>query len=244
MPAGTDLIFFDNSADWELAAEASRVARQIGENAYELIQPFNLGVSLNTDYVAVIATSTKAKPNWVFAGDIAQVYDFPKGASTSNLGKIQPARVRLFLNKLQLVETNRVSTDSFDLRYSPPYWFRSCAIRVYKYVGDKVNFVEDTLFDIGNALGTDPNTVGTALDVQFGLLEVLINAKFEQLQEENEKFQLANIQDRLDILDQINQLDAGVYTLAEGLANLLPPEQRQQLLQQTQNRLDSDLGFL
>lgn len=244
MPAGTDLIFFDNSQDWEQVANTVRNAVRRGENAYEPIPAFNLGLSLNTDYVAVIATTTSGKPTWQFAGDINQVYNFPKGTPDSILGRIQPVRTRLFINKLQLVETNRVSTDNFDLRYQPPYWFRDCAIRVYKYVGDKVNFVEDTLFDIGNALGTNPNTEGTALSIQFDLLEALINTKFEQLRQENEEFQQVDIQDRLEIFDQINQLDAGIYTLAEGLSDLLPQDQGQQLRQVTRDRLNLDLGFL
>ena len=85
------------------------------------------------------------------------MYDFARGGNNPLLGKIEPNRTRLALNRLQLVETNRVSTDPFRLRYTPPAWFKDCAIRVYKYVGRKDNFVEDTLFDIGNALGIDPN---------------------------------------------------------------------------------------
>ena len=49
---------------------------------------------------------------------------------------------------------------------------------------------------------------------------------------------------RLEILQKINQVDAGVYTLAEGLADLLPGDRGEQLRQTTQNRLNLDLGFL
>lgn len=54
----------------------------------------------------------------------------------------------------------------------------------------------------------------------------------------------AATQQRLEILQQINQSDAGVFSLAEGLASLLPQEQGQRLLNNTRRRLDSDLGFL
>ena len=244
MPAGTDLIFFDNSNDWQVVADVTRKAVRVGEKSYIPIPAFDLGLSLNTDYVAVVATTGSGKPTWQFAGDINQVYNFAPGGTDSITGKIQPVCTKLFLNKLTLVETNRVSTDAFDLRYQPPYWFRDCTIRVYKYIGDKINFVEDTLFEIGNALGTNPNTQGTTLNIQFDLIKVLINSKFEQLRQENEEFQLANIQDRLEILDQIDRVDGGIYTLAEGLADLLPGDRGAEIRQATQNRLNLDLGFL
>ena len=157
MPAGTDRIDFDRSEDWELVANEIRDAQLVGENAYIPIPAFNLGVDLYTDYVAVIATTTSGKPTWQFAGDITQVYNFPKGSPETILGRIQPVRTQLFINRMTLLETSRVSLDNFDLRYQPPYWFRDCGIRVYKYVGEVKNFVEDSLFDIGNALGVDPN---------------------------------------------------------------------------------------
>ena len=244
MPAGTDLIFFDDSEDWRSVANVTREARLIATDRYAPIGSFDLGVELNTGYIAVVAGTTKGKDRWFFAGDITQVYKFPVAPANPVLGQIKPQGTRLAINRLQLIETERVSTDNFRLQYTPPYWFRDCTIRVYSYVGDKINFVEDTLFDIGNALGTDPNTEGTALDIQFDLLEVLISEKFNQLRLENEQFQLANVQDRLDILDQIGQLDAGIYTLAEGLADLLPNDRGSEIRQNAKNRLDLDLGFL
>ena len=244
MPAGTDLIFFDSSEDWQLVVNTNRDALPLPGDRFVPIGSFDLGVSLNTEYVAVVAGTTQGRNNWFFAGDITQVYDFPVSPGNPVLGKIKPERTRLAINRLQLIETNRVSTDNFRLQYTPPYWFRDCTIRVYKYIGDKINFVEDTLFEIGNALGTNPNTQGTALDIQFDLIKVLINSKFEQLRQENEEFQLANIQDRLEILDQIDRVDGGIYTLAEGLADLLPGDRGAEIRQATQNRLNLDLGFL
>lgn len=49
---------------------------------------------------------------------------------------------------------------------------------------------------------------------------------------------------RLKILAQLNQLDAGIYTLAEGLADLLPGDRGSEIRQQTQNRLDLNSEFL
>ena len=46
------------------------------------------------------------------------------------------------------------------------------------------------------------------------------------------------------LFTQINQIDAGIYTLADGIADLLPGDKGSEIRQQTQNRLDLDLGFL
>lgn len=181
MPAGTDLIYFNASEDWELIVNTSRTAVIINENSHTPINAFDLGVSLNVDYIAVIATTSSKKTTWFFAGDITQSYAFAKGAGSSTLGKVRPPRTRLAIDRLQVVETNRISLDPFRLEYTPPAWFKDCAILVYKYVGQTENFVEDTLFDIGNALGIDPNREDDGLNLRMSLLEQLIIERFDIL---------------------------------------------------------------
>lgn len=244
MPAGTDLIFFDNSTDWELVANQVRNAQQVGENAYVPIPAFNLGLSLDTDYVAVVATTTSGKSTWQFAGDINQVYDFPVAPGNPVLGTIQPIRTRLFINKLTLVETNRVSTDNFDLRYQPPYWFKDCAIRVYAYRGDKLNFVEDSLFQIGNALGVDENNPNGLLALSLAALRDDIDSSFNELKNQLAEVDVASEDAQLALIEQINQLDAGVYTVIEAVGELLPTDRADSFKQSAQQRLNLDLGFL
>ena len=183
MPAGTDLIFFDDSTDWVRVANRTRNAQIVGENAHVPISAFDLGLSLQSDYVAVVAGTTSGKPTWQFAGDINQVYNFPVAPGNPIIGKIQPVRTRLFINKLTLIETNRVSTDNFDLRYQPPYWFKDCTILVYQYVGDTRNFVEDSLFDIGNAVGVDPNREDSRILEGLLALKLDLEARFDELNE-------------------------------------------------------------
>lgn len=181
MPAGTDLIYFNAPEDWELIASESRTAAIINENSHTPIPAFDLGVSLYVDYIAVVASTASGKPNWFFAGDITQVYAFAKHAGNPVLGKVKPERTRLAINRLQVVETSRISLDPFRLEYLPPYWFKDCTIRVYKYVGEVENFVEDTLFDIGNALGIDPNNPDGKVALAFVALRDLINNRFNEL---------------------------------------------------------------
>ena len=244
MPAGQDLIFFDTPEDWSLIANVSKTSRTITENTHEPIKGFDLGVSLNEEYIAVIAGTSGAKSTWHFAGDIAQVYSFSPGAGNPLLGKIQPTRTRLAINRLQLVETNRISTDSFRLKYTPPAWFKNCTIRVYKYTGDKLNFVEDRLFDIGNALGLDPASSEENLTVALAALKTDIEQRFHDLNERIDQDNQAAEQENLELLNQLNQIDAAIYTIAEGIAQLLPPDSGNDLRQSTQQRLDLDLGFL
>ncbi len=213
MPAGQDLIFFGTPEDWSLIANVSKTSRTITENTHEPIAGFDLGVSLNEEYIAVIAGTTKGKSTWHFAGDIAQVYSFSPGAGNPLLGKIQPTRTRLAINRLQLVETNRISTDSFRLKYTPPAWFKNCTVRVYKYTGDKLNFVEDTLFDIGKTLGIDPAHPEGKISLAFASLRNDFDQSFEALQRQlegqdisaqlgNISSQLRNIELKLDDLMQ------------------------------------------
>lgn len=244
MPAGQDLIFFDSSEDWQAIVNLSRTARKTGEDSYIPIPPIDLGVSLKSEYVAVIAGTTQGRPSWQFAGDIRQIYNFAPGGSNPVTGVIQSPPTRLFINKLQVVETTRISPDNFRLRYTPPFWFRDCTIKVYRYTGDALNFVEDSLFAIGNALGVDPNQPESPLELQIQLVEQLINERFRQLDERLEEEAINRQQKEQEVVVQINQLDAGIYTLAEGIAELLPGSQGEQLKESAENRLNLDLGFL
>ena len=244
MPAGTDLIFFDNSQDWQVIVNTSRIATRLPGDRFVPISSFDLGVSLKTDYIAVVAGTTEGKSNWFFAGDITQVYDFSPGRGNPILGEIKPERTRLAINRLQLVETNRVSTDNFRLQYTPPYWFRDCTIRVYQYTGDKLNFVEDSLFEIGNALGIDPNQPEGRIIEALLALKLDIENQFIDISEKLEVEDVASEEAQLQLIEKMNQLNAGVYTIAEGLADLLPGDRGEQIRSQTQNRLNLDLGFL
>ena len=210
MAAGQDLIFFDNSEDWRVIADVTRTAVAVNESVHIPIPPIDLGVSLFSDYIAVVATTGGGKPSWQFAGDIRQVYNFAPGGSSPVTSVVQSPPNRLFINKLQIVETTRISPDNFRLLYTPPFWFKDCAIRVYEYTGDALNFVEDTLFDIGNALGIDPNQPESLIESQLTIIEELITDKFRELNErEISKIQLDDFREQT-LSTRISQANAGV----------------------------------
>ena len=156
-----DVINFDLSEEWEVVASVTKTAELIGENSHTPIPQISLDVNLTNTYVAVFATSTiDVKATWRYAGEIRQVYNFAAGGGSAALNKIQTEPTPLFINKLQVVEAKRVSDVPFDLRYQPPPWFKDCGVRVWRYTGERKNFVRDTLFDIGNQLGIGTTEVG------------------------------------------------------------------------------------
>ena len=181
MTAGQDLIFFDSPEDWEIVLDRTFNAVIVGENSYIPIPPQNLGLSLVEPYIAVIVTVSSKKKSWYFAGDIRQVYNFAPGSGNNKLDIVQTERTRLAIDKLQVIDTGRIGPDNYDLSYHPPYWFKSCAIRVYKYTGDVLNFVEDSLFSIGNALGVDPNNPNGKLVLALAAIKDLINQRYDDL---------------------------------------------------------------
>jgi len=152
MAACDDLIFFDNSDDWVLIANETRTANLTPRGQTIPMTPIDLGVSIKSDYVAALASTTEPKDTWRSGGELRQVYDFRSGSSSTLLSNAHSPPISLYINKLQITKMTVLSSDNFRLAYYPPPWFRNCGIRVYKYVGDTLNFVEDTLFEIGNKL--------------------------------------------------------------------------------------------
>lgn len=102
MSLSQDLISFDNLDDWELVATEQRDATLVGENSYIPIGSFDLGVTLEVEFIAVVAITGSAKPTWVFAGDITQVYDFAPGGSNPITGTVRPQPFKLFIDRMQV----------------------------------------------------------------------------------------------------------------------------------------------
>lgn len=258
MGACDDFIFFDLPEDWERIVNQSRTATIITETTHTPILPFDLGVNLAETYLAIFAQTTQGRPTWRFAGELRQVWEFPKGAQTSQtLSKIQSDPIPVFLDKLQIVELVTLTTGNFELKFQPPPWFKDVLVSVWKYNGEVDNFVKDTLFDIGNQLGVgtggDPSSISALLETQSELITnstETINTLISDLQASQE----ANYLDLIDavnsletdsnLLTQLNQLDAGIFTLFEAIRNLIPPSEANQLETTLRVRLDLNEEFL
>ncbi len=190
------------------------------------------------------------KPTWRYGGELRQVWNFPKGQETnSNLGKIQSSRQVLSINKLQIIKLEKPTSDTFDLRYYPPPWFRDVIVIAWKYNGEVENFVKDTLFDIGNSLSvanTEPSGILADLQDQIATLNSTLQ-NFQDLQGDQIEILFQAIQDleqNSNLIEQLNQLDAGVYTLFEALSLLIPSEQAQTIGTNLTTRLNLQEEFL
>ena len=53
-----------------------------------------------------------------------------------------------------------------------------------------------------------------------------------------------NMEERLNLSGRLQQLDAGIYTITEGLSEILEPSVGEQLLQTSRDRLNLDLGLI
>lgn len=258
MSACDDFLFFDLAEDWQQIASVFRESAVIGQRSNSPIPAFNLGVDIDNSYLAVLVQTTRGKPTWRFGGELRQTWDFPKGQESSvELGTIQSERTALSINKLELIKLIKPTSERFNLRYFPPPWFKDVIVIAWKYTGEVENFVKDTLFDIGNQIGIgtldEPDNLLSKVD---SLAETLstsvdsINTAIQGLQE----FQTGDFIEVLDaierlnidsnIVTQLNQLDAGIFTLFEALKNLIPASEANQLEQNLRTRLDLGEEFL
>ena len=89
MSAGQDLIFFDNSEDWQVVADVTTVAQTLPGDRFVPISQIDLGVSLDCEYIACVAGTSSGKASWQFAGDIRQIYNFVPGGNNPILGIVQ-----------------------------------------------------------------------------------------------------------------------------------------------------------
>lgn len=259
MSACDDFLFFDLPEDWEQIAQVIKQSEVIGNKSNKPIDAFDLGVNLDNSYVAVLIQTTQSKSSWRFGGELRQVWNFPKGQQTnSNFGKIKSSRQVLPINNLQIIKLVKPTSDTFDLRYYPPPWFKDVIVIAWRYIGEVENFVKDTLFDIGNQLGINDsgqssNNILTEIQAQSELIRNSVadlNASVAALQDFQTQDFTAIIEavnalnTDSNLLQQLNQLDAGIFTLFEALKNLIPQDQADQLEGSLRTRLDLQDEFL
>ena len=239
-----DLINFETNSDWRLFVNRSFSAVKVGEKSHIPIPIQDLGVSSNAEYIAAFVGIIEGRNTWFFAGDITQVYNFAGGGSTGSSSLVYSEPNKLFLNRLTFIETPRASIENYSLRYQPPFWFKDATIRVYEYLGDTSNFARETLFDLGNTVGipasSNPDSIAAKLDqliANGGGTSTDLEAEFDSLAE-------LNNMNKDMLLQKFTETDRGIFTLAEGLAELLPFQSGEDLKSKTAIRLNLDLGFI
>ena len=233
--------------DWEEVARVTKLAPLDDKGKSLRIPAFALGVSLKARFIAVKVTSIAAKNTWVAGGYIAQAYAFP------GISMILDSQY-LKLNSVNLVELKENENYNCDLVFYPRSYFEDVEVRVWKYIGEEVSFLETVLTDIqdtvnnGNTGGNvDLSEIITKLDT----LSTNLDDSYLDLTDDLSDLvaQLTIIQDSLgsidtDVLTQLGQLDAGIFTLFEALKNLISESEATQLEQSLRTRLNLEDEFL
>lgn len=212
---------------WNLRATVTREPVVLN-NYKRFIPSFLIPGEFNSQFVAVGIKVTGSGENWRFGGFLSQEFNF----STSGYREEDKAFFRtedLMINNVTLLKLPVATDKPYRLRFFPPTWFRDLTLEIWEYTGTVV---------IDNG-GSSPG-----LTQLIERLENTVINGFSSNKLDLGEIAANNVEERLIILTQLQQIDAGIYTLAEGLSNLLPPQQAQELKQTAQNRLDLDLGFL
>lgn len=181
---------------------------------------FRADLNFRADAVLVSVEMADTTRQWAIAGNLIQLWE-QNGISYQTKYKV----IRLDNKTIIPVEPVANST----LIFNPVDWLSNWTIDI-------------------KARAYQPSVLG---EIDFSSLEERLDSLLSELRLDFaiintnavDAFNSSTTQ-RIDMLQQIGRLEEGVYTLAEGIADLLPGSQGEELRQRTQNRLDSDLGFL
>jgi hypothetical protein len=144
------VISLNDAAEWTLRADIDKTATSVIENGKEKFFPipgFNLGLSINSRFIAVAILINYGKPSWTWGGLLNIDFGLPFATSTPGSNGVAASET-LLVNKTRIIEANKISGASYGLFYLPPRWFRDVKIKVWQYNGTEYNFVDETLFDI------------------------------------------------------------------------------------------------
>lgn len=232
--------------DWVEVANVTRSASLDESGKPQRIPSFNLNATIDKRFIAVQVTSIAAKSSWVAGGYISQKYNFPGFSSTLTSHYLK-------LNSINLLELKEADNYTSDLVFYPRIYFEDVQIKVWKYVGEEISFLENTLTDIQQSIDNvslgeidlseiitklniiSENLDNSYLDLADDLADVI--AQITETQQE-----LANID--INVLTQLNQVDAGIFTLFEAIKNLIPPGESSDLEAALKIRLDLNEEFL
>ena len=219
------------SSDWRQIILTSKTA---STDAKGKAVPLNSAIFpqlLNARAIAVQVRAGNSRPHWTAGGWIGRHYSYPgKPVTDSNFF--------LKLDEINLIKFDDEQTGKYRLIYYPRNYFTSYRLTVWQYIGQQSNPTDEQLQEIKAAIST------IDLSEQLAVIQASIDEKVASLSTDNTEIIVELTKLKTELLREINELDAGIFTIAEGIGYLLPAEQASNLRRTAQQRLNLSLGFL
>lgn len=181
---------------------------------------FSTALNFRADALSVAVTMADTTRTWVKAGHIVQLWN-----QNGFTYQVKFARVRLDNQTTIAIEPLEQST----LLFIPVDWLSNWTIDIKARPYQQSN--------IGSG---DNQAVLDKLDQ----IEQATAAGFASNRTDLGEIAANNIEERLELITQLKEMDAGIYTLAEGFAEILSPEQGDRIKETTERRLNLDLGYI
>lgn len=122
---------------WQLRATISKTAKR-SQDERLFIEPFDVGKTFESEFIAVGVKVNSSKDNWRNAGYLTQEYKF-SSSGYSYSGKAFFRTEELSINNVQILRLPLLSDSTYKLRYFPPTYFLDVRLQLWEYQGLTVN---------------------------------------------------------------------------------------------------------
>lgn len=187
-------------------------------NQFNYLHYFDL--SFRADALLVRVNINIPGAEYIRGGEIFQYWEVANG-------QYQTRYQRIFLNKDNVVAIEPLERSRL----------------LYKPEGHLYNWSIDV-----KARPYSPTATGqvdlTTVTTQLNSLSDTVAQGFESNRTDIGEIAANNMEERLNLSGRLQQLDAGIYTITEGLSEILEPSVGEQLLQTSRDRLNLDLGLI
>lgn len=124
-----------NQQNWEYLWGESFQAQKVPNSfdRYYSIPEIEVPVLLESNVIAVYASSLTAAPHWKFAGLVKQKLQLGLTVGGGQDGYGVKVR-KIWLNQITLIEFRNLA-DSFSISIKVPYWLEQIQLMVWQYIG-------------------------------------------------------------------------------------------------------------
>ena len=197
----------------------------------------NLGRRFESSYLIVRVGSREQKDTWNYGGKL--------WTTSLVLGKeAKIHQIDLDLFEQELIQVPKLFDGKYSLLYQAPRYFPDVILKIWEYKGEIITESEQIdLTNIENKLNGLANLVNFVLN---NLDNSYLNLAGEL---GNTLNQITAIQNSLSTIDlnvgtQLNQLEAGIFTLFQSIRSLIPESEFNQLETDLRLRLELNEEFI